>query len=354
MFLIHEKPFAGINGSGKHNNWSMATDEGENLLDPGTDPHANAQFLAFLIAVIRGGQRARRHPARVHRRRRPGPPPRGQRGAAGDHVDLPRLAARGRHRPDRAGRRVQVEEGRQRRARRDLAAGAAEGRDGPQPDLAVRLHRQQVRVPGGRLVGADLLAADRAQHGRRRLAASRSPTSSTSSSRATSRASPRSCRPIVQDHKQVLFEGNGYSEEWHAEAAKRGLPNNPTTVDALPALTTDEGEEAVLDLRRAVRARARGPRRHHLGALRQGLEHRGQCALDIAKTMILPAAVTYLGRLSAARPLVAGRHARSCEKVASALTDSLVDAIHDARARAARGPRGGLGHRRGQGLRRGR
>ena len=54
MLLIHEKPFAGINGSGKHNNWSMATDEGENLLDPGTDPHANAQFLAFLLGVIRG------------------------------------------------------------------------------------------------------------------------------------------------------------------------------------------------------------------------------------------------------------------------------------------------------------
>ena len=53
MFLIHEKPFAGINGSGKHNNWSMATDDGENLLDPGNDPHANAQFLAFLVAVIR-------------------------------------------------------------------------------------------------------------------------------------------------------------------------------------------------------------------------------------------------------------------------------------------------------------
>src|SRR5512147_887713 len=53
MFLIHEKPFAGINGSGKHNNWSMATDDDENLLDPGHDPHANAQFLAFLVAVIR-------------------------------------------------------------------------------------------------------------------------------------------------------------------------------------------------------------------------------------------------------------------------------------------------------------
>ena len=54
MFLVHEKPFAGINGSGKHNNWSMATDDGENLLDPGNDPHENAQVLAFLVAVIRG------------------------------------------------------------------------------------------------------------------------------------------------------------------------------------------------------------------------------------------------------------------------------------------------------------
>ena len=106
MFLIHEKPFAGINGSGKHNNWSMATDEGENLLDPGNDPHANAQFLAFLLAVIRGVNVHADLIRATHRRRRPRPPPGRQRGPAGDHVDLPRLAARGRHRPARAGRRV--------------------------------------------------------------------------------------------------------------------------------------------------------------------------------------------------------------------------------------------------------
>ncbi|MFL5678252.1 MAG: glutamine synthetase III, partial [Chloroflexota bacterium] len=53
MFLIHEKPFAGINGSGKHNNWSMSTDTGENLLNPGDNPHDNAQFLVFTTAVIR-------------------------------------------------------------------------------------------------------------------------------------------------------------------------------------------------------------------------------------------------------------------------------------------------------------
>src|SRR5205085_8509939 len=51
--LLHEKPFAGINGSGKHNNWSMATDAGENLLEPGNTPHDNAQFLVFTVATIR-------------------------------------------------------------------------------------------------------------------------------------------------------------------------------------------------------------------------------------------------------------------------------------------------------------
>src|SRR3954454_21801394 len=51
--LLHEKPFAGINGSGKHNNWSMSTDTGENLLEPGDSPHENAQFLVFCVAVIR-------------------------------------------------------------------------------------------------------------------------------------------------------------------------------------------------------------------------------------------------------------------------------------------------------------
>ena len=170
MFLIHEKPFAGINGSGKHNNWSMATDDGENLLDPGNDPHANAQFLAFLVAVIRGGQRPRRPAPREHRRRGQRPSPRRQRGAAGDHVDLPRLAARGRRRPARQGRGLGVEEGRLGRARRHLAAGApkdATDRNRTSP-FAFTGNKFEFRAVGSS--APDLLAADRAQHGRRGLA----------------------------------------------------------------------------------------------------------------------------------------------------------------------------------------
>ena len=100
--LLHEKPFAGVNGSGKHNNWSMGTDGGENLLEPGDTPHENLQFLFFCAAVI---QAVNKHqgllrasiasPGQDH-------PPRRQRGATGDHLDLPRRRAREGVRRDRA------------------------------------------------------------------------------------------------------------------------------------------------------------------------------------------------------------------------------------------------------------
>ena len=105
--LLHEKPFAGVNGSGKHNNWSMGTDTGSNLLEPGDTPHENLQFLFFCVAGPGGGQQAPGTAARVGRLRRPGPPPGRQRGAAGDHLGVPRRRAdEGVHRDrDRLGRR---------------------------------------------------------------------------------------------------------------------------------------------------------------------------------------------------------------------------------------------------------
>ena len=148
--LTHEKPFAGVNGSGKHVNWSMGDDLGNNLLEPGR--HAARQHAVPVL--LRGGHPRRRQvpgaAAHEHRRRRQRPPARRQRGAAGDPVDLPRRHA---HRHLRAGRRQrrQVEQARRHaRHRRVGAAEAAARRRRPQPHVAVRLHRQQVRVPGGR------------------------------------------------------------------------------------------------------------------------------------------------------------------------------------------------------------
>ena len=95
--LLHEKPFAGINGSGKHNNWSMGTDEGENLLNPGDTPHDNAQFLVFCAAVIRAVHKYAGLLRTVGRRGQQRPPPGRQRGPAGHHQRLPRRAAHRHH-----------------------------------------------------------------------------------------------------------------------------------------------------------------------------------------------------------------------------------------------------------------
>ena len=190
MFLIHEKPFAGINGSGKHNNWSMAHRRRARTCSTRATTRTPTpsswrswwRSSAASTSTPTCSARASRTPARTTasartRRRR--------RSCRSSSARSSRTSSSSSSK----GAGVGVQEGRlDRSSGVDLAAGPAEGRHRPQPDLAVRLHRQQVRVPRGRLVGPDLLAADRAQHGRRRLARRSSPTSSRSSSPATSTA----------------------------------------------------------------------------------------------------------------------------------------------------------------------
>jgi glutamine synthetase len=129
---------------------------------------------------------------------------------------------------------------------------------------------------------------------------------------------------IVKENKQVIFGGNNYSEEWHAEAAKRGLPNNRSTVDALPSLATKKAKGlfskfGVLSERElASRVDINWERYVKV----QNIE--ANCARDIASTMILPATAQYLAILNAA-PSSRGISS-VCERV-SGLADTLVDAI---------------------------
>ena len=146
--LLHEKPFAGVNGSGKHVNFSLGNATQGNLLDPGDTPHENAQFLVFCAAVIRAVHKYGGLLRAVGGLGDQRSSPRRQRGPAGDHLDLPRRPARRRVRADRQGRRAKTskEQGHADHRRRHAAA-AAEGRGRPQPHQPVRLHRQPVRVP---------------------------------------------------------------------------------------------------------------------------------------------------------------------------------------------------------------
>jgi glutamine synthetase len=323
MLLIHEKPFAGINGSGKHNNWSMATNEGENLLDPGSDPHANAQFLAFLLAVIRGVD--------VHADM--------LRASIADAGNDHRLGANeappaivsiflGSQLQDVIG---QLEQGAASASKRggSLKLGVTSLPDLPM-DATDRNRTSPFAFTGNkfefRAVGssapiywpqtvlntavADSLA---------RLADALEALEPNDFDGLT-----RILSGITREHKQVLFEGNGYSEEWHAEAAARGLPNNKTTVDALPALTTDKAKavfgkfEVLSERELAARVDINWERYVKV----QNIE--ASCALDIARTMILPATARYLALLGSAGP---SRGIASIADRVCGLADSLVDAI---------------------------
>ena len=326
MLLMHEKPFAGINGSGKHNNWSMATDDGENLLDPGHDPHANAQFLAFLMGIVRGVNvhadliRASIADAgNDHRLGANEAPPAIVSIFLGSQLeDVIAQLAQGAASASKRGGHVELGV-----TSLPVLPKDATDRNRTSP-LAFTGNKFEFRAVGSsapiywpqtvlNAAVADSLAQladdlERLKHG-------------DFDGLATILSG------IVREHRQVLFEGNGYAEEWHVEAARRGLPNNRTTVDALPALTTAKAvtlfsKLGVLSERELLaRAEINWERYVKVGNIE------ANCSLDIAKTMILPATARYLGELAGAAAAGSRGIAAVSDKVAS-LADALVDAIH--------------------------
>ena len=260
--LLHEKPFAGINGSGKHNNWSMSTDTGENLLNPGDTPHDNAQFLVFCVAVIRA---VAKYPELLRVsvvRRGQRPPPRGQRGAAGHHLDLPGRPAPGRDRPAGEGRAQEHQAGRLHGDRRQRAAEAAARRRRPQPHQPVRLHRQQVRVPRRRRLAVDRRPEHGAQHHRGRVARLhrhatwRRPTAA---GKDLNKAIQDLLPGIIKESKKVLFNGDNYTRGV-AQGGREARPAEPAnTVDALPVIIRKDSIELFTQVQGLQRARAAEP-----------------------------------------------------------------------------------------------
>ncbi len=322
MLLIHEKPFAGINGSGKHNNWSMATDSGENLLDPGNDPEANAQFLAFLLAVIRG---------------------------VNVHADLLRASIADAGNDHRLGANeappaimsiflgaqledviVQLEKGPAAGSKKggNLELGAtslpvlskdATDRNRTSP-FAFTGNKFEFRAVGSSapIYWPQTVLNTAVADSMSQLADALEPLEHGDFEGLTKILSG-----IVSDNKQVLFEGNGYSEAWHAEAERRGLPNNRSTVDALPALTTDKAKAIFSGLgvlsERELASRVEINWERYVKV--QDIE--ASTSLDIARTMILPATARYLAELAAA----SSRGIDSIRERVAGLADSLVDAI---------------------------
>ena len=238
---------------------------------------------------------------------------------------------------------VRVQAGRPRGAGRDLAAGPAEGRHGPQPDLAVRLHRQQVRVPRGRLVRPDLLAADRAQHRGRGLAR-----------RPRRRAGEAGAGRLRGPDRHPLRASSGSTSRSCSRATatpRSGTPRPPAAgCPTTGRPSTRCRRSRPTRRRRSSRASAccpsasssPAPRSSGSGTSRSRTSRRN-CSLDIARTMILPAAVA-LPRPAGGRGLLEGHRRRRGHRRRAGRRPRRRDPRPG--ARAARGPRGRLRRRR--------
>jgi glutamine synthetase len=307
--LLHEKPFAGVNGSGKHNNWSMGTDDGENLLEPGDTPHENLQFLFFCAAVI---QAVNKHqgllrasiasPGQDHRLGANEAPPAIisiflgaelekvfgaiERGEVGEStpesflgLGTPVLPPLPMHGGDRNRTSPFAFTGNKFEFR---ALGSSMSLSLPNTvlntivaeaidDLAEELEDAQAK-------GAELEEA---------------------------------LRPVLQRsyaaNKQIIFGGDNYSEEWHAEAEQRGLLNLRATPDALPFLIADD-TEALFSNYGVLSQRELASRYEvFLEQYVTKLNIESETAAAIARTMLVPASARYLAELNAAQlPELAG------------------------------------------------
>ncbi|MBZ0311218.1 glutamine synthetase III [Clostridium butyricum] len=294
--LLHEKPFAGVNGSGKHNNWSMSTDDGMNLLEPGTSPHENKQFLLFLCAVIK---------------------------AVDEYPDLLRVSAANAGNDHRLGANEappaiisiflgdqledvleQIEKGpaTSSKSSSELTIGVntlpnlpkdATDRNRTSP-FAFTGNKFEFRmVPSSASIGCcnyvlNTIVAETLDEVAGRL-------EKASNVDAEIQAI---LTEIAKDHKRVIFNGNGYSDEWVEEAARRGLPNIKSTVEASKAMISEKNL-AVLE-KYGVLSRKEAEARYEivLENYNKIINIEALTTLEIAKRQILPAAMKYASSLA--------------------------------------------------------
>ncbi len=289
--LLHEKPFAGINGSGKHNNWSMSTDAGENLLEPGDSPSQNAQFLLFLCAVIK---------------------------AVDEHQDLLRISVAS--------------------AGNDHRLGASEA---PPAIISMFLGDELTdileSIENGKPykqknkvfmeIGTDVLPRFPKDSTDRNRTSPFAFTGNKFEFRSVGSTASLSCpnmilntivadelcqfadilekaedfkdtlnrliKDTIHNHKRIIFNGNNYAPEWVDEAKKRGLLNLPSTVDALPYYISDKNI-ALLEKHKVLsRAEIHARYEIELENYYKQINIEALTMIDMVQKDILPASVSY-------------------------------------------------------------
>jgi len=329
--LLHEKPFAKINGSGKHVNWSMADNNDNNLLNPGTTPQDNIQFLVFLIATVR---------------------------AVYKHADILRASVASYGNDHRLGANEappaiisvflgeqltqildNIEKGTVTKATNaeiiDLGVSSLyqvskdnTDRNRTSP-FAFTGNKFEFRAVGSsqsiatQVIALNTIVAESIDELAEKIKAK------TRNAKNINQAVFDVLRSEIKSVRPILFNGDNYTREWEAEAKRRGLPNEKTTPTALRALVTDKALDLFEKYEVLSRVELKSRQLIHVERYIKDLEIEAKCLNNICMTQIIPAAVSYQEKL--AKAIRAAKEAIGSGAVVSSQTELLkkiLDLIH--------------------------
>ena len=295
--LLHEKPFAHVNGSGKHNNWSICTDDGINLLDPGDTPNDNIQFLLFLSCIMK---------------------------AVDEHADLLRQSASDVGNDYRLGAdeappaiisiflgeqledvvKQLVETG---EAANCIEGGVLETGVSYLPDLekdATDRNRTSPFAFTGnkfefRMVGSqDSIGDPNVILNTIAAEAFAQAADVIEKSDDVAMAVHDIIKENMTKHQRIIFNGDGYSEDWIKEAKRRGLPNLPTMLDAVDTLTTDKSIALFEKFGIFTKAELESRKEVLYEKYAKTMNIEATCMVEMASKQIIPAVINYIGRLT--------------------------------------------------------
>lgn len=331
--LLHEKPFAGINGSGKHNNWAIVGPDGKNWLYPGKTPHDNAKFLFILCAVIKAVDEyagvlrsAVASAGNDHRLGANEAPPAIISIFLGEQLtDIIEQLEKGAAKQSKSGGTIHIGVGSLPILPRDATD---RNRTSPFAFTGAKFEFRAVgssfSLAGPNIVLNTIVAQAVSEMCDQLEADSKAKKNFNDSLQNL-------LRSVIKKHKRVLYNGDNYTAEWHAEAKKRGLPNLKNTPEALAVMK--EEKTAKLFEKHGVLTRKELFSRYevYMHGYNTVVMMEGNCALNMARTMFIPVAIKYQNTLATAIKSVESvsksnktKASRSVLKEACALTDTAI------------------------------
>ena len=321
--LLHEKPFAGVNGSGKHNNWSMASNDGQNLLEPGKTPHDNEQFLVFLAAVLEAVDEyadvlrvSAANPGNDHRLGANEAPPAIISAFLGEQLtDILEQIENGGAKSSKSGGELKL-------GVTTLPALPKDATDrnrtspfaftGNKFEFRMVASSASIAEPNTALntIVAETLSrvADRLEK-----------------AKDVDAEAQAIVKEIIKKHKRIIFNGNNYAEDWLVEAEKRGLPNIKSTVAAITALITDKTVKLYEKHGVLTKEELHSRYEIYLENYIKVINIEALTALDMAKREILPASLEYAGTVASEIAAIksAGSKSSAADKLLAELTSTI-------------------------------